>query len=80
LFGVWIISTIFGRVADAVVQMLMSRDVDNPDTTQTPECTKDKYDTKIKSERVSPKVSPTTCVGRRVKGRRSKGVEWIITK
>jgi hypothetical protein len=51
---------------------------------QTPhkplECTKDMYNAKIKSERVSPKVPPTTCIGRRVKGRRSEGVEWIITK
>jgi hypothetical protein len=53
---------------------------DNLNTTQTPECTKDKYNTKIKSERVSPKVPPTTCIGQRVKGRRSEGVEWIITK
>jgi hypothetical protein len=36
---------------------------DNLNTTQTPECTKDKYNAKIKSERVSPKVPPTTCVG-----------------
>jgi hypothetical protein len=36
---------------------------DNPNTTQTPECTKDKYNAKIKSERVSPKVSPTTYIG-----------------
>jgi hypothetical protein len=34
---------------------------------------------KIKSERVSPKVSPTTYVGRRVKGRRCEGGERIIT-
>jgi hypothetical protein len=37
--------------------------VDNQHTTQTPEYTKDKYNVKIKSERVSPKVSPTTYVG-----------------
>jgi hypothetical protein len=36
---------------------------DNLNTTQTPECTKDKYNVKIKSERVSPKVPPTTCIG-----------------
>jgi hypothetical protein len=36
---------------------------DNLNTTQTLECTKDKYDAKIKSERVSPKVPPTTYVG-----------------
>jgi hypothetical protein len=52
---------------------------DNPNTTQTPEYTKDKYNVKIIKRKVSPKVSPTTCVGRRVKGRRSEGVEWIIT-
>jgi hypothetical protein len=49
--------------------------VDNLNTTQTPECTKDKYNAEIKSERVSPKVSPTTYVGRRVKERRSERVE-----
>jgi hypothetical protein len=32
----------------------------------TQEYTKDKYNVKIKSERVSPKVSPTTYVGRRL--------------
>jgi hypothetical protein len=53
---------------------------DNLNTTQTLECTKDKYNAKIKSERVSPKVAPTTCIGRRVKGRRCEGDEWIITK
>jgi hypothetical protein len=37
--------------------------VDNINTTQTPECTKDKYNAKIKSERVSPKVPPTIYVG-----------------
>jgi hypothetical protein len=35
---------------------------DNLNTTQTPECTKDK-NAKIKSERVSPKVPPTICIG-----------------
>jgi hypothetical protein len=53
---------------------------DNPNTTQTPECTKDKYNAKMKSERVSPKVPPTTYVGRRIKGRRCEGDEWVITK
>jgi hypothetical protein len=53
---------------------------DNLNTTQTPECTKDKYNAKIKSERVSPKVSPTTYVGRRMKERRSERGEEIITK
>jgi hypothetical protein len=53
---------------------------DNPNTTQTPECTKDEYNVKIIKQKVSPKVSPTTYVGRRVKERRSKRVEEIITK
>jgi hypothetical protein len=52
----------------------------NLNTTQTPECTKDKYNAKIKSKRVSPKVSPTTYIGRRVKERRSERGEEIITK
>jgi hypothetical protein len=43
---------------------------DNLYTTQTPECSKGKYNAKI--IKVSPKVSPTTYIGRRVKGRRSK--------
>jgi hypothetical protein len=51
----------------------------NPNTTQTPECTKDKYNAKIKSERVSPKVPPTTYVGRRIRGRRCERVEQIVT-
>jgi hypothetical protein len=54
--------------------------VDNPNTTQTPECTKDKYNAKIQSERVSPKVSPTTYVGRGIKERRCEGDEQVITK
>jgi hypothetical protein len=52
---------------------------DNPNTTQTPEYTKEKYNVKIIKKRVSPKVSPTTYVGRRVKERRSERVEEIIT-
>jgi hypothetical protein len=40
----------------------------------------DKYNAKIKSERVSPKVSPTTYVGRRIKERRYEGDERVITK
>jgi hypothetical protein len=36
---------------------------DNPNTTQTLEYTKDKYNVKIRNERVSPKVPPTTYVG-----------------
>jgi hypothetical protein len=46
--------------------------VDNLNTTQTPECTKEKYNVKIKNERVSPKVSPTTYVGRRLEGRKKQ--------
>jgi hypothetical protein len=42
-------------------------DSDNLNTTQTPECTKDKYNVKIINERVSPKVPPTTYVGQRIK-------------
>jgi hypothetical protein len=53
---------------------------DNLNTTQTPEYTKDEYNVKIIKQKVSPKVSPTTCIGRRVKRRRSEGFEWIITK
>jgi hypothetical protein len=40
---------------------------DNPNTTQTLEYTKDKYNAKIRNERVSPKVPPTTYIGRRMK-------------
>jgi heme oxygenase len=36
---------------------------DNPNTTQTLEYTKDKYNVKIIKQKVSPKVSPTTYVG-----------------
>jgi hypothetical protein len=54
--------------------------VDNLYTTQTPNCTKDKYNAKIKSERVSPKVSPTTYVSQRVKERRSERGDEIINK
>jgi hypothetical protein len=53
---------------------------DNPNTTQALEYTKDKYNVKIMKQKVSPKVSPTTYVGRRVKGRRSERGEEIITK
>jgi hypothetical protein len=53
--------------------------VDNPNTTQTLEYTKDKYNVKIIKRKVSPKVSPTTYVGRRIKGRRCEGDEQIIT-
>jgi hypothetical protein len=36
---------------------------DNPNTTQTLEYTKDKYNAKIRKRRVSPKVPPTTYKG-----------------
>jgi hypothetical protein len=36
---------------------------DNLNTTQTPECTKDKYNVKIKVKGVSLKVPPTTYIG-----------------
>jgi hypothetical protein len=52
---------------------------DNPNTTQTLEYTKDKYNVKIIKRKVSPKVSPTTYVGRRIKERRCEGDERIIT-
>jgi hypothetical protein len=50
----------------------------NPNTTQTLEYTKDKYNVKIIKRKVSHKVSPTTYVGRRIKERRSEGDERII--
>jgi hypothetical protein len=56
-----------------------SRAVDNPNTQQTLEYTKDKYNVKIMKRKVSPKVSPTTYIGRRVKERRSERGERIIT-
>jgi hypothetical protein len=34
----------------------------------------------MKSERVSPKVSPTTYIGQRIKESRCEGDEWIIIK
>jgi hypothetical protein len=40
---------------------------DNTNTTQTLEYTKDKYNVKIRKQRVSPKVPPTTFKGRRIK-------------
>jgi hypothetical protein len=45
---------------------------DNPNTQQTPEYTKDKYNMKIMKRKVSPKVSPTTYVGRRLKARKEQ--------
>jgi hypothetical protein len=53
--------------------------VDNPNTTQTLEYTKDKYNVKIIKRKVSPKVSPTIYIGRRIKERRCEGDERIIT-
>jgi hypothetical protein len=41
--------------------------IDNLNTTQTLEYTKDRYNVKIRNERVSTKVSPTTYIGRRIK-------------
>jgi hypothetical protein len=46
--------------------------VDSLNTTQTLECTKEKYNAEIKSERVSPKVSPTTYVGQRLEARKER--------
>jgi hypothetical protein len=45
---------------------------DNLDTTQTPECTKDKYNVKIIKRKVSPKVSPTTYIGQRLEERKER--------
>jgi hypothetical protein len=45
-------------------------DDDTLNTQQTLEYTKDKYNVKIVKRKVSPKVSPTTCVGRRLKARK----------
>jgi hypothetical protein len=42
---------------------------DNLNTTQTPECTKEEYNAKI-GIKGSPKVSPTTYVGRRLEERK----------
>jgi hypothetical protein len=52
-------------MVDVMTKVTVSADVtgDNLHTTQTLDCTKDKYNAKIKSERVSPKVSPTTYIG-----------------
>jgi hypothetical protein len=46
--------------------------VDNLCTTQTPECSKGKYNAKIKKGKVSPKVSPTTYVDRRLEERKMR--------
>jgi hypothetical protein len=40
-----------------------NKDADNPNTTQTLEYTKDKYNAKIIKRKVSPKVPPTTYKG-----------------
>jgi hypothetical protein len=50
--------------------------IDNLNTTQTPECSKGKYNKKAK---VSHKVSPTTYIGRRMEEGRGKGVGQIRT-
>jgi hypothetical protein len=42
------------------------RSNDNLNTTQILEYTKDRYNAKIRNERVSPKVPPTTYIGRRM--------------
>jgi hypothetical protein len=65
-------------VSGSLNQLLKS--VDNPNTTQTLEYTNDKYNAKIIKRKVSPKVSPTTYIGRRIKERRCEGDERIITK
>jgi hypothetical protein len=44
-----------------------ARAIDNPNTTQTLEYTKDKYNAKIRKRRVSPKVPPITYKGQRIK-------------
>jgi hypothetical protein len=41
----------------------MGDNSDNPNTTQTLEYTKDKYNAKIRKQRVSLKVPPTTYKG-----------------
>jgi hypothetical protein len=53
--------------------------VDNPNTTQTLEYTKDKYNIKIIKQKVSPKVLPTTYIGQRIQERRCEGDKQIIT-
>jgi hypothetical protein len=45
---------------------------DNLNTAQAPEYTKDKYNVKIIKRKVSPKVSPTTYVGRRLEARKEQ--------
>jgi hypothetical protein len=57
-----------------------ARENDNPNTTQTLEYTKDKYNAKIIKQKVSPKVSPTTYVGQRIKEIRCEGDEWVTMK
>jgi hypothetical protein len=69
-----------GGAVMKVVMAVRHGDGDNPNTQQTPEYTKDKYNVKIMKRKVSPKVSPTTCVGRRLKERRSERGEGTITK
>jgi hypothetical protein len=45
---------------------------DNLYTTQTPECSKGKYNVKIVKRKVSPKVSPTTYIGWRLEERKKQ--------
>jgi hypothetical protein len=63
----------------AIHPLDLTKSTDNPNTTQTLEYTKDKYNVKIRNERVSPKVPPTTYVGRRIKEGRCEGDERIVT-
>jgi hypothetical protein len=48
---------------NSVIHLGHDTHADNPNTTQTLEYTKDKYNMKIIKQRVSPKVPPTTYKG-----------------
>jgi hypothetical protein len=50
-------------MAQFVNETVWMMDGDNPNTTQTLEYTKDKYNAKMIKRKVSPKVPPTTYVG-----------------
>jgi hypothetical protein len=52
-----------------VIDFTIEKDdhVNNLNTTQTLEYTKNRYNVKIRNKRVSPKVLPTTYIGRRMK-------------
>jgi hypothetical protein len=67
-------------ILESIIPLVWTLHVDNPNTQQTPEYTKDKYNVKIMKRKVSPKVSPTTYIGRRMKERRSERGEGTITK